>query len=653
MIVRRRHGTPLDVSDWPTFDAAALPETARVRFDAQHQAVIRYQAGDAIQSIENDTGVGRRQLYRCLDRCLSVHPDGRIWGWRALVPQKRTRPYLRSKGPERIPGSQAGLSGAFTQLMQNHPTLRDWLRLRVKRRQVYLKQVHSNGELRTRLGGLKHLHHDFVGQCRAQGISMSQYPFNTERLAVRSLSAEAKSLCLRDFGRAARLAGAEHTKGMPVDKAPAATEPLQVVEFDGHRLDLRLKIVVRDPQGYEQSFEIERIWLLAIIDVKTRAVLGYHVSLNREYSRHDVIRTIENALAPHRPMTFSIPGLTYGPHGGFASSQFPEMGYALWQWLKFDNAKANLSADVRTTLTEFVGCFIDAGPAHTPDDRPYIERLFKTIGENLSSRLPGFTGSHPKDLRRALSHPKEGLRLIVSLEELEELLEAAIGQYNGTPHDGLNGRTPLEAVEYGVRERGAMLTWLPEEKRRSLFLMHEPRRVRVRGYLHQGQRPHINFFGVRYTNEVLASTTTFIGQTLRIYFNTQDMRVVNAFTDDGANLGTLRAQGAWGSVAHDLKLRQEVIRLRGRKQLTEALSAGFLNQFLANKRGKARTKRRAASDLAQTLRTMDQGPSTFAPAPKAIAPPVKAPPSNQSPDTKRVRIEPEILTIGTGYVGTL
>ena len=30
MIVRRRHGTPLDVSDWPTFDAGAMSDIARV-----------------------------------------------------------------------------------------------------------------------------------------------------------------------------------------------------------------------------------------------------------------------------------------------------------------------------------------------------------------------------------------------------------------------------------------------------------------------------------------------------------------------------------------------------------------------------------------------------------------------------------------------
>ena len=60
---------------------------------------------------------------------------------------------------------------------------------------------------------------------------------------------------------------------------PAVGQALDVVEFDGHRLDLRLKVVVRDPLGFEQEFEIERIWLLVITDVWSRAVVGYHVSV--------------------------------------------------------------------------------------------------------------------------------------------------------------------------------------------------------------------------------------------------------------------------------------------------------------------------------------------------------------------------------------
>ncbi|WP_051374098.1 hypothetical protein [Paraburkholderia sprentiae] len=70
-----------------------------------------------------------------------------------------------------------------------------------------------------------------------------------------------------------------------------------MVEFDGHRLDIRLKVVTCDPLGFEQEFEIDRAWLLVIIDVCTRAVLGYYIALGREYSRYDVIKTIEGSGA--------------------------------------------------------------------------------------------------------------------------------------------------------------------------------------------------------------------------------------------------------------------------------------------------------------------------------------------------------------------
>ena len=139
---------------------------------------------------------------------------------------------------------------------------------------------------------------------------------------------------------------------------------------------------------------------------------------------------------------------------------------------------------MRHALADFIGCFLDAGPTRTPDDRPYVERFFGSIAASLSSRLPGYTGTNARDLRRALADPKGDLRLYVSLAEIEELLEASIAAYNAMPHDGLNGRTPLEAVEHSVRGRGAILNWLPEAKRRTLCLMQTPKRATVRGYLH-------------------------------------------------------------------------------------------------------------------------------------------------------------------------
>ena len=395
-------------------------------FDRRKRAIELFCAGASLATIERDCGVNRATLYRMLDRCGEPHDDGRPWGWRAVVPYARTRAHRRTASVT-LTAVGAGATGAFSLLLQANPALKDWIRQAVRRKRVAIDQISTDNGLRTRLRGLKSLHLEFLKQCRLSSLTGGDYPFNTERLGIRSFAAAVRAECLRDLYRAAHLAGAQHVKGMPRDERLAATEPLEVVEFDGHRLDIRLKIVVRDPLGFEQQFEIERIWLLVVIDVYSRAVLGYHLSLNREYSRYDVIRTIEAALEPHRPCRFTLPGVGYGEFGGFPSARFPELAFATWQWIKLDNAKANLADDVRHALVEFVGCFLDAGPAHSPDDRPYIERFFGSIASTLSSRMPGYTGTGPRDARRALANPKANLRLFVSLDELEELVDAAIG----------------------------------------------------------------------------------------------------------------------------------------------------------------------------------------------------------------------------------
>lgn len=646
----------LDLQSWAEFDASALTIEKRAVYLSRRRAIEMYCQHAAIADIEVQTGVYRSQLYRLINRCVRTHEDGRIFGFRALVPYSRVTKYDRVAQLRIFPlGGSRGTAGAFQTLLQSHPTLIEWIDQQIRHKRVSLLQISTDDGLRTRLNGLKSLHFNFLRECRTLHVQANDYPFNTERMGIRSLASYTHDQCLQTFARTAHLAGATHLKGLPKDmqaSAPPARQILEVVEFDGHRLDVRLKVVVKDPLGFEQEFEIERIWLLVIIDVCTRAVLGYHVSLNREYSRYDVIRTIESALEPHREHVFTLPGVGYGGLGGFPSTKIPELGFATWQWFKLDNAKANLSDDVRHALADFIGCFIDAGPAHTPDDRPYIERFFGSIASSLSSRLPGYTGSNARDLRRALADPKGNLRLYVSLDELEELLEAALATYNSTPHNGLNGRTPLEAVEHSLHACGAMLNWLPASKRKTLCLMHTPRLATVRGYIHQGQRPHINFHGVRYTNALLASTAVFLGQELRLYYNSEDLRTVRAFSDDGAEIGVLKAQGAWGEIVHDLKLRQEIIRQRGSKRLSSTLTQEFLSQYIEQKFVKAKGTRRGASELAQTLRTLAAAPTSLSQADHASRTP-SSPDATEPPPSPTPRIEPQRLSIGTGYVGTL
>ncbi|KVU23523.1 DDE-type integrase/transposase/recombinase [Burkholderia ubonensis] len=650
----------LDVTTWPTLAWTELDVPRSKRIKLSMQAIECYARGDRVKDIEAATGVNRRQLYRLLERALVPHPDGRIYGFRALVADVRVVDYVRVK-PVATHGERGsrGMVGALSQLLERYPKLAGWLLLQIKQHRVKRDQLVASGDLRTRLRGLQALHAAFLQQCREVGLTAADYPFNTAGRAVRSLSARVKTELLRSFGTAARAAGASHLKGLPRSDdaiAPTASRPYQVVEFDGHRLDIRLKVVVRDPLGFEHEFETERVWLLVIIDVCTRVVLGYHLVLAREYSRYDVIKTIEKALEPHHARTFTIPGLAYEQQDGFASQRLPELAYVTWEWIKLDNAKANLAVETLTALCEFIGCGADAGPKYSPDERPYIERFFGTIASRLSSRLPGYTGSHPHDLRRALADPKGNLRLYVSLDELDDLVEYAIASYHGTPHAGLNHVTPLEAMAYCVRSKQHLVTWLPEQRRRTLCLMQSAKRCRVCGYLEQGIRPHINLHGVRYTNPILASSPHLIGRSLLIYLNSDDLRCVRAFLADGAELGILEAQGAWRVVPHNLKLRQEIQKLQGKRHARRAHGVNPIEAYVQSKLREAKKSRKAASELAQAVRTLAAAPTTRTPSGPAmqITPQPAAASVTAATATTDAALQPPArprkLIIGTGQV---
>lgn len=61
---------------------------------------------------------------------------------------------------------------------------------------------------------------------------------------------------------------------------------------------MRLRVVFECVAGIKESFDIDPVWLLTIIDLCSRMVLGYHIVLEPEYSRFDVLKTVERSLVP-------------------------------------------------------------------------------------------------------------------------------------------------------------------------------------------------------------------------------------------------------------------------------------------------------------------------------------------------------------------
>ncbi|WP_076591363.1 hypothetical protein [Herminiimonas arsenitoxidans] len=587
-----------DLSTWPTVDITALSPEKQDDFKSRAEAIRIFIEAPyvSLASLKNVTGVHPQSLYRLLTRCLTQHADGRIYGFRAVLPFARLKEYERCQPPVSINGGIAGLSGAFTQLLQIYPSIEKFLKHSANERN---KRITTAREVRK---SLKRIHKGFLEECRKAGVKANEYPFTQSLLGIRSLATYLKKHAEATFVSASKNAGATRVSpgvsvlGMPT---PSATRAYEIVEFDGHKIDLRITLRVKDPFGLETLLELHRIWILVLLDLATRAVIGYSIALGREYNKDDVAAALQAALTPYRRRDYMIPGLAVREGGGYPSAVLPQTEFACWEWFRFDGARSHLATDTLERLTKIVGCWTDNGPSGQPDARPFIERFFHLIARHFAHRLPGTMGSDPKSIEKLLSDPKSNLSLLVELSELEDMIDVLLADYNGEPHDGLGGRTPLEAMSYMVKKQDGFLRTLPNTMRPNLCLLQEARQLPIRGSLQSSIRPHVNFSGVRYSSDVLSNSASLLGQSLRVYFDVRDIRVLKAFFDDGSELGILTAARPWCYTPHSLRMRQEILRLKRLGKLNYREGDDPVEAWEKFKRIQSKSSKNAANDLAK------------------------------------------------------
>lgn len=613
----------LRLREWPAVDDRALGDEVRATFRDRREALQAYANGALIADIEAG-GVDRRTLRRLLQRAQQPHADGRIWGWRALVPQARVKTYERQQAPKVLVHGKAGNAGAFSQLLDRFPELEESLR-----RELTSAVTLVPGGEHGRLKGVKAAAERFQGRCRALGLTARDYPLNQKDKAVRSLARTLRGWLDDDVALAARAAGALVKPSSALRSAPerAALLAFDTVEFDAHKMDLRLKVVDVDPAGGEQVREIERVWLLAIIDVATRCILGWNLSLARECDRFDVVETIRRALVPQSPPAVTLPGLRLQPGGGLVSHSIDATRYACWRQMRLDNARAHLATTSLDVLCETLGSTADFGPAYHPDDRPFIERFFGTVTQSLSKRLPGaLPGADGARASLArLRNAKDGLRLLVTVQELEELLAVAIWNYHGTPHAGLGGQTPLEVMQRHVLGDPAnglppmRLRQLPPLMQQHPALLHDPVHCRVHANLSRGQRPYITYMHVRYTSKQLAASQALVGQQLRVHVDPRDLRQLTAVTEAGHILEPLVASSIWRLEPHSLWLRREFFKAKRARELNANDGGNPIEAFVEQRRRQAAKRKRSASDLARIQQVRRHGQPALPEAADALA----------------------------------
>ena len=544
----RRGDIPEALSDpslWPTVDATALTGERLDIYQRREQAVYDYLRGESRIEIEQRFGVNRTSLTRLVERCLSPHQDGRIQGLRALIPHTRAKDYKRVKPAARTP-SQGGLSGALGQLFERIPHLTGIIEREISSAALGLSR-------NNRIYGLSDVQSKLIAACREAGLTAQDYPLNHDEMGYRSLARWIRERLEQHIPlRLPRQDDAWNT----------TIRPYSVVELDGHKLDLRVRVRYIDASGLSVDIESERLFVITLIDVCTRIVLGWQLVPAPEYDHHDVLCAIQDALRPRRKrQEFSIPGLAYRPGAGFVADVLPQLNYACWDVLKVDNAASHLTEDTFEPICRFVRCRLEAGPIGEPTSRPFIERFFGTLTNRMSRRASGTTGRSTDDPlgKQGRTVP---VPLLITLPELEELLDVSIANYHAAGHAGLNGRSPLEALQLAVANQGPPIRTLAPQLRGRLHQLQSVHLSTVRGSAAHGVAPYVSLYGARYSNEVLQRTSGLIGQKIRVYIQPNDMRMAWAYLDNGADLGQLSVLDGWRYSRHTLRLRKRILRER-------------------------------------------------------------------------------------------
>ena len=562
------------IEEWPIVRIDLLDEGIKERVKRKIEAITHYVAGLSLSEIKHRTGVSPSALPVMVQRCLELADDGRIMGFRAVLPNKNIYGYNRTKNIGFKRGEEhGGMSGALAATLLRFPDIEKKLVSEILK---YAKRLEIP-EYKIRP---KDLHRVFLKHLKSIGANDSDWPFCTKYLGARSIQKYMASVLNRHFSRAVRTresreANAHMATGTGHEPILQYEQPFDACELDAYRIDALFSVLFQVPDGTEIDVLLDRLWLLAMIDSVSSAVLAYDVVYSSEVSASDVLKVLRQAVgSAWQPRTLTIPGLAYPRLGGLPNGVIPECLGAQWSVLLLDGALAHLSKAVHDTARKQLGFIVNWGPVGHFERRPNVERLFKQISSDIFLRFPSTTGSSPAK-GRASNAAENAIRYQIRVPETQELLDVTIAQHNVTPSEGLYNHSPLEVIlSYTQSERfNFLIRHLPKQPDSTISPIVCRQVCTVRGGRSIGRRPYIQLDRGKYTSGVLATSPGLVGRSVVVEFDDSDdadYRFVRAFLSNGSELGVLSVAGKWAKTKHSKKTRQMINRLLCRRILVWA-----------------------------------------------------------------------------------
>jgi putative transposase len=349
--------------------------------------------------------------------------------------------------------------------------------------------------------------------------------------------------------------------------------PMDVLQIDHTPVD----VIVVDQQ---KRLPIGRPWLTLAIDVRTRMVAGFHVSLWAP-------STLSLSLVLSQAV---LPKTSWLADRELQTLEWPVHG--LPRTLHVDNAK-EFHAEALVRGCQEYGIRLDHRPPGQPHFGGHIERLIGTM-MGAVHLLPGTTFSSVSQKGSYASEERASL----TLAELERWLALQIaGVYHLSIHSAL-GKTPLAAWQEDAETTARPRDPLDETEFFLSFLPAVPRQIR---------RDGIHFHNIRYWDNVLTPWAGRLKEPLLVKYDPRNLSRIYVQDPCGRHWPVPYADlrqppiALWEIEAANKQARQDGRRMNS----AEAIFANVLEQ---------RQLVRQAGSLSKQRRRQEKLPSSTEPS---------------------------------------
>jgi len=361
-------------------------------------------------------------------------------------------------------------------------------------------------------------------------------------------------------------------KCRPVPGELRADHPLQIVQVDHTKVD----VFVVDEKHH---LPIQRPWLTLLIDVATRMVAGYYLSLEAPSST-SVALALQQAVLP-KDDWLAARGI---------SAPWPVQGIP--ELLHMDNAKEFHAKALRRGAEEY-GITLFYRPIATPHYGGHIERLIGTMMGEVHL-LPGTTFSNIK--QRGDYKPEDVA--VMTLRDLDQWLAIEItGKYHQCIHRSL-ARPPIAVWEEMAAHAETVIRH-PQDNAHFFcdFLPSVERKIGREG---------ISFDGIKYWDSVLSIWAGNLDRKVTIRYDPRDLSAIYVQSPDGSYWKVrYRNLGNPSITRWEHKAARHSLREQGRREFNEqVLFDAIAAQRMLVAEASAKTKR-ARRDRQRTREALD------------------------------------------------